>query len=652
MKGKLILAFALLLTTQLFAQKDEVILEIDGKKVTKSEFLQVYLKNNNSPKYDQQSLDEYMELYKKFRLKVAEAEALGYDTIPKLKKELAGYRKQLAQPYLIDSTENVAMVNQAYERLKSEIRASHILIKLNETATPADTLAAWNKIMGLKKRIEAGEDFKMVAMSKNGSEDPSVSRNGGDLGYFTAFQMVYPFEEAAYTTPVGKVSNPVRTKFGYHILKVVDVRPARGTMKAAHIMIATSKEATAEQVESARKKSMEIYAKLQNGESFTKLASEYSDDTQTAEKGGELQLFGSGTNTRMVPEFEDAAFALKNNGDFSLPIQTTYGFHIIKRLDVLPLKSFDELKKEIQAKVNKDERSQYTQTSFVNKLKKQYGHKDKFKKTSKWFVANIDSTYFTNTWNADNLKSDKTMFTIGKKAFTQQQFASYLEMNMRGAKKVDNGTLVKRQYQAWQKAEILAYEESKLEGKYPEFKALMQEYHDGILLYEVMTDKVWNRAIKDTSGLQEYFAKNSNKYVWGQRYNCYIYECKDEAIAADVNKMLLSSDTISSKTIIEKINATSELNLKVKTGKYEGETTASLKGQQLAIGVNKPYKQNDKVYVVKVMEILKPGPKQLSEAKGPATSDYQNYLEQEWLNELAKKHPITINKEVLYSLGK
>lgn len=652
MKVKSILAFALLLTTQMFAQKDEVVLEIEGKKVTKSEFLQVYLKNNNAPKYDQQSLDEYMELYKKFKLKVAEAEALGYDTIPKLKKELAGYRKQLAQPYLIDSSENLVMVTQAYDRMKMEVRASHILVKLNENPSPADTLIAWNKIMAIKKRVEGGEDFKMAAMSKNGSEDPSVSRNGGDLGYFTAFQMVYPFEEAAYKTPVGKISEPVRTKFGYHILNVVDVRPARGTLKAAHIMIATSKEATGEQIESARKKATEIYGKLQAGESFTKLASEFSDDTQSAEKGGELQLFGTGTNTRMVPEFEDAAFALQNNGDFSIPIQTVYGFHIIKRLELTPIKPFSDLKKELQAKVNKDERSQFTQTSFVNKLKKQYGFKEKYKKTSKWFVGNIDSTYFTNSWNADNLKSNKTMFTIGKSAFTQQQFATYLEMNMRGAKKSDNGSLVKRQYQAWQKAEILSFEEAKLEMKYPEFKALMQEYHDGILLYEVMTDKVWNKAIKDTSGLQEYFAKNSNKYVWGQRYNCYIYECKDKAISQEVYTMLLSSDTISSRTIINKVNATSELNLKVKTGKYEGETTASLKGQQLAIGVNKPYLFNEKVYVVKVSEILKPDPKLLTEAKGPATSDYQNFLEQEWLSELSKKHPITVNKEVLYSLGK
>jgi peptidyl-prolyl cis-trans isomerase SurA len=177
MKKQLILVLSVLFSIQVSAQNDDNVIEIDGKKVSKSEFLQIYLKNNNAPKYDQQSLDEYMELFKKFKLKVAEAEALGYDTIPKLKKELEGYRKQLAQPYLIDSSQNSYLVNQAYERMKTEIRASHILIRLEENALPEDTLRAYNKIMALKKRIEAGEDFAAVAKSKGGSEDPSAQRN-------------------------------------------------------------------------------------------------------------------------------------------------------------------------------------------------------------------------------------------------------------------------------------------------------------------------------------------------------------------------------------------------------------------------------------------------------------------------------------------
>jgi len=336
MKKRLFLALGLVLAFQATAQKDETVLEIDGKKVSKSEFLQIYLKNNNDPKYDKASLDEYMELFKKFKLKVAEAEASGYDTIPKLKKELEGYRKQLSQPYLVDSSQNMALVKQAYDRMKTEVRASHILIRVEEGA---DTVSAYTRIMALKKRIDGGEDFATVAKGKGGSEDPSVTRNNGDLGYFTAFQMVYPFEEAAYNTPVGKVSNPVRTKFGYHIIQVVDQRPARGTMKAAHIMVATGKDATPEDLASAEKKTEEIYAKLKEGTSFESLAAEFSDDSQTADKGGVLPLFGTGTTTRMVPEFEEAAFLLKTDGEYSKPVKTDFGYHIIKRLEWTNLRS-------------------------------------------------------------------------------------------------------------------------------------------------------------------------------------------------------------------------------------------------------------------------------------------------------------------------
>lgn len=651
MKKRLVLALGLLLSAQVFGQADQTVMEIDGKKVTKSEFLQIYLKNNNNPKYDKQALDEYMELFKKFKLKVAEAEAMGYDTIPKLKKELDGYRKQLAQPYLIDSTQNKALVQQAYDRMKTEVRASHILIKLPENSSPEDTLKAYNKILALKKRIEAGESFEAVARGKDGSEDPSVSRNGGDLGYFTAFQMVYQFEEAAYTTPVGKISNPVRTRFGYHILNVVDTRPARGTMKAAHIMVATGKDANQEEIDAARKKIEEIQDKLKAGESFEHLASDYSDDSQTAERGGELPLFGTGTTTRMIPEFEEAAFNLKNNGDVSNPVQTPYGFHLIKRLDWTPLRSFDELKKEIQSKVNKDERAMITQNSFIEKLKKNYGYKNNYAKTSKWFIQNLDSNYFKGQWDYSKLKSNSVMFSLGKKQFTQKEFAQYLKNNYRAVRTNDFAALVEKQFKTWQNAEIIGFEESKLDAKYPEFKALMQEYHDGILLYEIMSDKVWNKAIKDTSGLKAYFEAHNSNYMWGKRYDAYVYECKDAQIAKKVSD-LLKSDTISSRTVIGIVNKDSELNLRVRTGKLEIESTPYLKGHDLKTGVNQVYEYDGKFYVVKVAQILEPSQKLLSEAKGAATADYQNYLEQIWLEELVKKHPIVVNEAVLYSLGK
>lgn len=651
MKKKLLFVLGILFVIGAKAQQDPVLMEIDGKPVTKSEFLQIYLKNNPDPQYDKASLDEYMELFTKFKLKVAEAEALGYDTIPKLKKELEGYRKQLALPYLVDSAKNDELVQEAYQRTKTEIRASHILIRLEPNASPADTLAAYNKIIALKKRIEKGEDFASVAKGKYGSDDPSAVNNGGDLGYFNAFQMVYPFEDKAYNTPVGSVSEPFRTRFGYHIVKVTDKRTARGTIKAAHIMVAVPKTGTAEDHSNAEKKINEIYDMLVAGGNFEELAKDHSDDPSSNQKGGELPVFGTGTTTRMVPSFEDAAFAIKNNGDISKPIKTDYGYHIIKRLDWTDVKSFEEMKKELQNKVNKDERSKKTQDSFVLKLKKEYNYKNKSKKGLKWFNKNLDSTYFVGKWNADKLKTDKPLFILDGMKYGQKEFATYLIQNFRTARKDEIKVVVKNQYASWEKESILEYEETKLVDKHPDFKALVTEYHDGILLYEIMTDKVWNKAMKDTTGLKNYFEQNRSNYMWGNRMDAIVYECANQTIADQVYKMILN-DTINSKHVLDAINKDSELNLRVRTNKFDSDQTTFLKDRNLQIGVNKPYELDGKIYVVKVDEKLAPTNKEFKEAKGAVTSDYQNHLEAEWLAELNKKHTVKVYDSVLYAIGK
>lgn len=652
--NKLFLFSCFLLSTYFgFSQNDPIVLEINGKGVTKSEFLQIYLKNNNNPKYDKESIDEYLEMFKKFKLKVTEAEVLGYDTIPKLKKELEGYRKQLANPYLIDSAENKTLVEQAYERLKTEVRASHILIKLDPNATPKDTLEAFNKILALKKRLEKGEEFSSVAKMKGGSDDPSVTNNGGDLGYFTAFQMVYSFEEKAYTTPIGLVSDPFRTKFGYHIMKVTDKRPARGTIKVAHIMVATPKDSKATDITNAEKKINELYDMLMQGAKWEDLVASHSDDPGSSKKGGELPSFGTGTSQRMVPVFEDAAFSLKKDGEISKPIKTEYGFHIIKRLEWKDIQSFESMKKELQNKVNKDERAKKTQDSFVLKLKKSYNYKKAPKSAVdlNWFVSNIDSSYYQGKWKSDKLMSNNELFAIDGKSFTQKQFAAYLEKNFRSAKKEDFKKLVDNQYNNWEKTAILELEESKLTAKYPDYKALVNEYHDGIILYEIMSDKVWNKATKDTVGLKKYFEENRDKYLWPRRLDAEIYECNSVENANVVFKMMKKKKN-TSKEIIEKVNANSELNLKVKTNKFDPEVVASLKGRDFILGRNKPYEFEGKYYVIKLNQDLPIMKKELTEARGAVTSDYQNYLEKTWLEELKNKYPVKVNYDVLYNLDK
>lgn len=652
MKKISLLLFILTLTTSIFAQKNgsDVILTINDDEVTKEEFLQIYLKNNNDPKYDKETLDEYMDLYKKFKLKVAEAEALGYDTIPSLQKELAGYKEQLARPYLVDSSKNKELVEEAYNRMKEEIHASHILIKVDENASPEDTLKAYNKIIALKKRIENGEDFGKVA-SKGGSDDPSAVKNKGDLGYFTAFQMVYPFESAAYNTKEGEVSKPVRTKYGYHIIKVHDKRPARGTINAAHIMVGATKDADKTDLENAEKKINEIYQKLENGESFENLARLYSDDQGSKNKGGRLPAFGTGTNQRMVPEFEDVAFSLSEDDEYSKPFQTDYGFHIVKRLSYEPLASFEDIKGELQNKVNRGDRGQQTQTSFIKKLKDENGFKDKGNKRLDWFYANVDSTIFQKKWEAPALDNNKWMFKYNGIKFDQKGFKNYLEKNQTRSNPVNIKKYVNDKYNEWINFEIISDEKSGLEEKYPSYRALINEYHDGVLLYEIMKDKVWDKAIEDTIGLQEFYKNNQSEYQWPERIDATIYSSNKKDMIDSTWNIISSQDTLDPKDVISIINNNSQLNVSLKQDKFVQENVDFLKGKSLKEGANKPYEFDGKYYIVVVDDMLKAGPKKLAEARGAVIQDYQTKLEKDWLEELRSKHVITVQNEVLYSLG-
>ena len=652
MKGIKLLVASLLFSSVLYAQKDPVILTINNEEIHQSDFLSVYLKNNNDPKFDKESLDNYVELYKRFKLKVAEAEALGYDKNPELIKELDGYRKTLARPYLVDSAKNEALIQEAYERSKYEIRASHILVMVTEDASPKDTLKAFNKISALKKRIDGGASFEDVATGKDGSEDPSVKQNKGDLGYFTAFQMVYPFESVAYSTPVGQVGGPVRTKYGYHLIKVADKRAARGTISAAHIMVAVAADGDPLDVENAEKKINEIYEKLEKGEEFGQLARLYSDDNGSKGKGGRLPQFGTGTSQRMVSEFEDAAFALTKDNEYSKPFRTDYGFHIVQRIDYTSLGSYEEMYKGLQSKVNRGERGQKTQESFIVKLKKENNFKDLSKKTLKWFLNEVDSTVFQGTWERENLAKNGVLFSYAGKKFYQNDFKQYLAENQRRTKPMNTENYVNENYKKWQDQLILEDEESKLEGKYPEFKALMKEYHDGVLLYEIMKDKVWDKAIQDTTGLQNFYAKNSGDYNWPDRIDADVYSANDQVNAQAVFDLLSSTNDLSAKQVADSINKDSQLNIRLESSKYASETTSFLAGQSLKKGINRIFEHEGKFYVIVVKEFLESQPKTLAEARGAVIQDYQNHLEETWLNELRDKHIITVQSEVLYSLGK
>jgi len=635
--------------TSISAQKnsDAVLMTIGSTKVTVAEFGNVYHKNNTKEvANDNKSLNDYVDLFVNFKLKVKEAEEMRLDTAKAFRDELSGYRKQLAQPYLTDKDVNEKLLKETYSRLQEDVRASHILVKVAETAFPKDTLAAYAKIMSIRARVLKGEDFNKVASEKGISDDPSSKENGGDLGYFTALQMVYPFETAAFTTKVGDVSMPVRTRFGYHIIKVVDKRKAQGEVLVSHIMVKTGPAMTKEDSLNTYSKITEIYNKLKAGSKFDELATQFSDDKQSSKKGGELPWF---TTNKMPYEFEKAAFALQNKTDFSAPVKTKYGWHIIKLIDKRSLASFENMKNELKDKITKDSRSQAGRASLIAKVKSEYKFKENLAARDEFYPL-VDSTLFEGHWNTAKASAlKKTMFNFNDKVFTQADFTGYIANHQSKLAKMDAKMLINKMYVQFVDEMAVTYEESRLDKKYPEFKALMEEYHDGILLFELTDQKVWSKAVKDTLGSKEFYEKNKANYLWDERAEASVYSCSDASIAKLVRTYLTDNKT--EKDILADINKDSQLNLQVETRLFSKADNEFVdKNWKAGISGDMASEKDKKVVIVAVNKILPAGQKSYADSKGMVTADYQNHLEKQWLDQLKKKYSVTIDKNVLATI--
>lgn len=697
MKMNKVVAFAVAFSYVVIANaQDPVVMTINDKPVTKSEFEAVYKKNNGKEVNNaSKSVKEYVDLFSLFKSKVYEAESMGLDTLASFKSELAGYRRQLAAPYLTDKNTNETLLTEAYERMKWEVRASHILIRCEETALPKDTLEAWtraniirNAVTGkmpsaseianydklLKNSTEVakllkGKDSSVykakLASVKNlaeyyknakdkfqdiapkTSDDPSVVDNKGELNYFSAMDMVYQFENAAFNTKVGEVSPVVRTKFGYHILKVYDKRPNRGEVTVSHIMVKLPKDATEQDKANAKTKISELKDKLKTM-SFEEVARQFSDDKQSSDRGGQLQPFKGG---RLPADFENAAFNLKNNNDVSEPVLTPYGWHLIKRLDLKTTPPFNEIKNDLKNRVARDSRSQMGRSALIARIKKDYNFKENLKNRDA--VANsLDSTYLKATWKADKIAKlgNKEILNIGGRSYTQNDYAKYLESQMMFRSPTDVAELAKGMYKSWVEECIISYEDALLEKKYADFKNLLREYRDGILLFDLTDQKVWSRAVKDTAGLKEFYEKNKNNYLWPERADVTTYKCLDDKIAKEVRKHLKAGK--SEKDIITALNKTSQLNVSVENVMY-------LKSENKNVDANwkpgivstdiKDEKEN-KVLVMVVNKVLPQSPKQLAECRGMVTADYQNYLEAEWLKYLKDKYKVKVDETVLNTI--
>lgn len=506
MKLKISLYFVFFLITKAFSQQtSSVLFTINNEPYYTADFIKFYKKNNylisNS---SENSVVNYLDSYVAYKLKVKEARVFGIDTLEAFKNELSNYKKKLVLPYLKDEKTTARLVKEAYDRLHTEVNASHILILLKPNASPKDTLAAYHKIIEASSLIISGDDFSEVA--KKYSEDPSVLNNGGEIGYFTALQMVYPFENVAYSTNVLEVSKPFRTEFGYHILKVNGKRAAKGEVEVAHIMRNNTSIKSKEKIDS-------IYAVLLDEPSkFEALAKDFSEDKSSNSKGGKLERFGA---SKMLESFSDVAFSLTNKDEISKPFQTNYGWHIIKLLNKFPLQDFEDVQSELLQKVENDSRSELIGKYVIDSLQNNYNV----------IVNSVALNQFNiDDWKLNPEKFNEVLFKIEDTEIKQQEFIVYL-------KSVKNNS-IKKSFEAFKEKEILNYFENNIAVTNNEFASVYKEFEEGVLLFEVLEKQVWNKS-KDSLGLANFYELNKNK-----SYNSKEFDAIRGIVISDYQKYL------------------------------------------------------------------------------------------------------------------
>lgn len=642
--NRLLIFGFLLIQSFLFAQTKDVLFTIDNHPYYTDEFIRVYNKNLDLVKDDsQKDLDKYLDLFLGYKLKVEKANKLGLQNGTSYQNELKSYRNQLSKNYVNDSKVTNELVREAYDRMQQEVRASHILILVDEGASPQDTLKAYNRIIEIKRRLDAGEDF--IAVAQQTSEDPSVKENNGDLGYFSAFRMVYPFENAAYKTNVGKISKPFRTRFGYHIVKVVDKRTNRGEVTVAHIMIVKPNVPDAAQQEKAKATIEDIYKKIQQGESFESLAQQFSEDKSSAPKGGVLQRFGSGQLSS--EEFENVAFSLVKKDDISVPFQSQFGWHIVKLIEKHPVRSFDDMKGELEEKIRKDERSLLITNSLAKKLRAKYTVAKDAKALAQ-VKKSVTDAFYSQTWEvpASTKEANVTVLTINKtKKITSPTFLNFVYSQQKANIKTKPVTkLVDELFEKFTDEQLIGYYNENLENEFPEFRYVMDEYRDGLLLFDLMEKEIWNRAKSDTTGLMNYHKANIDKYQWKKRYNVDILSSTDKVTIEKAQSFLKKGKSI--EYIKEKLNKDGKINIMVKSGLYEEDYDVLSQYSNVGVGVTSVVNKDKYYFVVNVKNTKEAGPKEFIDCKGKVISDYQQYLENNWVDELRKEFQITVNNDV------
>ncbi|MCH7523866.1 MAG: peptidylprolyl isomerase [Bacteroidetes bacterium] len=616
-------------------KKDDILFTVENTPVLASEFLRVYNKNLDLVLDEsQKDVDEYLKLFINFKLKLIEARALEYDKNPKYIKEFESYKKQLAKNYLTDHKVTDKLVKEAYERISYDVKASHILVKIPENEK--DTVNVYTTILELRERL-LNEDFE--SLKKEVHNGTTIIAE--DLGYFSGFKMVYAFENIAYNTAIGEVSMPFRTSFGYHVVKVFDKRKSRGEVTVGHIMISKNQKDSLIKPEI---RIQEIYKLIEQGEEFESLAKQFSDDKNSARNGGKLSPFKSG-QLRSI-EFEDLAFSLTEIEEISKPFKTDFGWHIVKLYGKKPLASFEDMKFDLRAKVRRDKRSKLINTSLINTLKRNYN----IQKTNHelaYFESIINDEFFKRSWTIPSgLDTNKNFLKIGNKQYTYKDFADFLyKSQQKGIAKKPIVDVLEEQYNSFLNTKLLAYHEENLEFENTEFAEILEEYREGLLLFDLMEAKIWNAVKLDTVGLQTYFKAHKANYMWQERIDAVVATSAKEKDINTVKKMLKNGDDL--EDIKTQLNQNDSQNVIFTSDIMNVEHQAFPNGFHFKEGVSKVYFYNNAYHVINVKHILPETEKTLEESKGKVIIDFQDEVETTWLKKLKDTYKVVVNKDVL-----
>lgn len=627
--------------------KNDVLLTVEGKNFTADEFLYLYDKNNGSEYITEKlTVDEYLELFVNYKLKVREAEANQFHKKVSFTSEYQKYLIMLTEPYLSNSEVDENLYKEAYERMQYEVRSSHILIKVAADAPPADTLEAYKRAMRIRARLLKGEDFGRVA--KMMSDDPSAKTNGGDIGYITAFQAVYPYESKIFNSEVGAISMPFRTAFGYHVVKVLDKRKTKPELKLQQIMINVRDES---QLASAIETLDSVYALLKNGADFTEMAKQYSSSENIRKSGGNIgwlnyTQYKRSARSRFPSDFVDKVFNIKNDGDITKPFATKYGIHIVKRLDSRPIAKYDEMKGILKQKISQfPDRSRLSKNALIDKLKSMHTLEVDDKAWEEFALMAFDESLLKGDWKLKEYE-EKTLFVINNEKFSTVSYASYVKNRQRKQTKIkDVMAYADILFQEYINISMVAYERKRLVDEHESVKYLAQEYYDGMLLFSISDSTVWSKANSDSAGLAAYYETVKEEYLWGKRVKVVEYSSDSELQKELLKKLIIKGQKKgwNAEQIAAQYKKKAKAELIYKEKKYVKGHNAEVDD----IGWDSRATLDTKNGIIEIKGIVENEPKLLNEIRGEIVSGYQDLLEELWIKTLRNKFKFTVNQETL-----